>query len=388
MEQQYLVGVMITPIETTDKDFQAMVRKAVPVVEEVLEGRIPHLKLDVFDFIGPHLLPVNGNYSPLELLELGVIEKVERKPNFLLVVTEVGISSQVTTYSVALPSPLTNVGVISSKRLDPGFWNEGDDEAATVKRLAGLMLHTIGHLLNLPLHLSSSNIMYHFEELAELEDMRTLTDEQVQHMRKALPAEARDMTAKKPAYRFRLQRIKANARSIWRTIVDANPLRLATDLTTMIAAALSLMIVIFFSTEIWDIGSTVELYQFVVFALLSVIVAALVVYRAYPLRAITTHTNRVSESLVVTHVTTLLTIFLTMLVLYVMFWVLTYAGIVTFFPQRLMETWPTVDAAVRTLDHIKLSTFIAAMGTLVGSLGGRLENRKVMHRILFVDVDF
>ncbi len=56
----------------------------------------------------------------------------------------------------------------------------------------------------------------------------------------------------------------------------------------------------------------------------------------------------------------------------------------TFFPRRLMETWPTVDPAVRTIDHIKISTFIAAMGTLVGSLGGRVDHRAVMRRILFL----
>ncbi|MCA9915599.1 MAG: hypothetical protein KC496_19730 [Anaerolineae bacterium] len=46
-----------------------------------------------------------------------------------------------------------------------------------------------------------------------------------------------------------------------------------------------------------------------------------------------------------------------------------------------------MDPAVRTLDHIKISTFIAAMGTLAGSLGGRVDNQDVMRRILLVDTD-
>lgn len=36
-----------------------------------------------------------------------------------------------------------------------------------------------------------------------------------------------------------------------------------------------------------------------------------------------------------------------------------------------METRPTVDPAVRALDHVKLSLFVAALGMLAGSLGGR-----------------
>ncbi|NDJ33559.1 MAG: hypothetical protein GYB64_02755 [Chloroflexi bacterium] len=388
MDQEFIIGVMITPIEDPENGFQQSVRKAAARMEAILADRLPNLKLEVFDFVGPHLTPAYGRYSPLELLQLGVIEKVERKPNFMLVVTEVGISSHLTTYSVALPSPLTNIGVISSKRLDPLFWNETADSDLLVQRLAGLMLHTTGRLLNLSRHPEPQNIMYRFEELADLEAMRQLTDHQVQQMAQALPAEARDRTAKKPARAFAVRSIFTNLRSIWRTVTRANPLRLATELPTFIAAAISLMVVIFFSTEIWDIGSTVELYQFIIFALLSIAIATFVVYRAHPLRTVATHTRRTSESLVVTNTAALLSLFLTLLVLFAAFWVLVYFGILTLFPRRLMETWPTVDPAVRTLDHIKISTFIAAMGTLVGSLGGRAENENLMRRILFVDVDF
>jgi uncharacterized membrane protein len=170
--------------------------------------------------------------------------------------------------------------------------------------------------------------------------------------------------------------------------VRANPFRLALSLTTMITAAISLIIVIFFSAEIWDIGSTVELYQFIIFSVVAILIATIVLYRSYSLRTVSTRTRRVSESLVVTNAATLLSLFLTMLVLYVLFWCMTYLGIVTFFPKTLMETWPTVDPAVRTLDHIKISTFLAAMGTLVGSLGARAENQEIIRRILFEDSAF
>ncbi|MEQ9028745.1 MAG: hypothetical protein RLP44_08545, partial [Aggregatilineales bacterium] len=198
----------------------------------------------------------------------------------------------------------------------------------------------------------------------------------------------RDLTARTPAPAFVFKRILANWSSIWRTVRRANPFRLALQLTTMITAAISLMIVIFFSTEMWDIGSTVELYQFALFALLSIVIATLVLYRSYSIRNITTRTQRISESVVVTNTATLFTLFLTMLVLYTLFWLIVYFGILTFFPRTLMETWPTVDPAIRTLDHIKLSTFIAGMGTLAGSLGARAENKDVIRHILFIDAEF
>lgn len=388
MAQEYLIGVMITPVESADEAFRAVIHEAVKLVEQRLAQRVPHLRLEVFEFAGPHLSPAHGGYLPLELLQLGVVEKIERKPNFLLVVTEVDISSQLTTFIVALPSRLTNVGLISTKRLHPRFWGEPDDTAGLLaKRVAGLMLQTLGYLLNLRPHSDPANIMYRFEELGQLEGMRALTDAQVTQMEQSLPAEARDRMARPPAWGFVLQSLTANVGSIWRTVVRANPFRLAVEMTTMIATAFSLMIVLFFSPEIWDVGSTAEMWQFIVFTLVAAATATLVVYRAYPLRMVATHTHRVSESLVVTNAATLMTLFLTMLVLYGAFWLVVYSGILWFFPQRLMETWPTVDAATRPLDHIKISTFIAAMGVLVGSLGGRVDNRNVMQRILFEKVD-
>ncbi len=388
MPQEYIVGVMLTPVENPGPEFENTVDAAVKITEHIFAQRIPNLKIEFFKFPGPHLTPAKGSYAPMDFLQLALIEKVERKPNFLLVITEVELTPRLATYSVALPSALTNIGILSTKRLNPRFWGEPDEGGITSRRLAGLLLHTIGHLLNLAYHSEPDNVMYNYDELNDLEQMRDITTQQIAQMKQALPKEARDLTAKTPAPLFVLKRVLANWSSIWRTVRRANPLRLALELTTMITAAISLMIVIFFSTEMWDIGSTGELYQFVLFAIISVSIATLVLYRSYSLRNISTRTRRVTESLAVTNTATLLTLFLTMLVLYTLFWLLVYFGILTFFPRTLMETWPTVDPAVQTLDHVKISTFIAAMGILVGSLGGRTENKEVIRHILFIDAEF
>jgi hypothetical protein len=322
-QQDYFIGVMMTPIQEPGQEFRRVVERSAQMIEKHFAQRIPQLRIGVFEFMGPHLLPSRGGYNPLELLQLGVVEKIERRPNFLLVVTEVEISTQLATYSIALPSPLTNVGVISMKRLNPAFWGDPADTDITAQRLTGLMLHTIGHLLNLHPHDSPNNIMYPFEDLQDLEQIRELTDQQIQQMQHALPVEARDKTARRPARRLVLRWLLTNSGSIWRTVVRANPFKLALAMTTMITAAFSLMIVIFFSAEIWDVGSTVELYQFGLFSLAALVIATLVMYRAYPLRTVMTRTRRVSESLVVTNSATLLSLFLTMLVLYAAFWILT-----------------------------------------------------------------
>jgi len=388
MAEEYIIGIMLTPVENPGSEFENTVSEALQLVEHIFAQHIPTIKLEFLKFTGPHFTPAQGSYAPMEFLQLGLMEKVERKSNFLLIVTEVELTSRLSTYTVALPSALTNVGILSTKRLNPEFWGESNDHDATEQRLAGLLLHTIGHLLSLRYHPEPSNIMYKYDKLSDLEQMREIKPQQIDNMKQSLPTEARNLIAQAPAPLFVFKRVLANWYSIWRTIRRANPFRLALQLTTMITAALSLMIVIFFSPEMWDIGSTVEFYQFILFALISIGIATLVLYRSYSLRKITTHTRQVSESLAVTNAATLLTLILTMFVLYGFFWLVVYFGILTFFPQKLMETWPTVDPAVQTLDHIKLSTFIAAMGILAGSLGGKAEDKNVIRHILFIDTEF
>lgn len=82
---------------------------------------------------------------------------------------------------------------------------------------------------------------------------------------------------------------------------------------------------------------------------------------------------------------TLLCLVFTLLFLYVAFAALAYLGIITIFPPKLMITWPTVDPAVRVLDYVKLSLFVAALGIPAGSLGGSADSRDLVRRVLFVD---
>ena len=174
-------------------------------------------------------------------------------------------------------------------------------------------------------------------------------------------------------------------RSIAHAVARANPLRLATRLPTLITAALSVIIVVFFSPEMWDVASTVELYQLVLFSGVSVAVATFVLYRAFAFGAPLRRGRRLAESSVVTGAATLLSLTLTTLLIFTAFAALAYLGIITIFPRQLMESWPTVDPAVRTLDHVKLSLFVAALGTLAGSLGGRADSRDLVRGVLFTD---
>ena len=384
-DREYVVGVMTVDVEGKHSErFERLANEAVTAFDKAL-GTELGLRVTLLRFDGPHLTPAAGAYAPLDFLRLGMTEKLERNADFLLIVTEVDLAATTLSYTLALPSQLTNIGVISTKRLEPTFWGDEADEALTVARLSHLLLHTFGHLLNLPHTGDPNNAMYAFEGVEDLGAMATLTPEQRNQVRRALPREAHERSSRGNRWGFVLRTLLSDWRSIAYAVGRANPLRLATRLPTLITAALSVIIVVFFSPEMWDVASTVELYQLVLFAGVSVAVGTFALYRAFAFGAPLRRGRRLAESSVVTGAVVLLSLVLTMLFVFAAFAALVYLGIVTIFPRQLMATWPTVDPAVRTLDHLKLSLFVAAFGTLAGSLGGRADSRDLVRGVLFID---
>ena len=388
LPEEHSVGVMTMDVETRDSSaFRSLVDRAVESFETRLTRDIG-LRTELFAFEGPHLMPSAGAYAPLDFLEIGMAEKLERKIPFLLIVTEVDLSSSSLAYTLALPSQLTNIGVVSTKRLDPGFWGDDPDFERAADRLATLLIHTFGHLLNLHHSDDPANAMYPVEGVEDLDQMGALSDVQRGRLQRMLPRESHDAVAtgrSRPArWAFIARILLVDAGSIARAVARANPFRLATRMPTMIAAGLSVIIVLLFGAETWDVASAVTVAQIVLFTAVSLAAAAFVLYRAFAFEALLGRDRRLSESTVVTAAATLVSLALTLLVLFLGFGVLMYVGIVTVFPERLMATWPTVDPATTTLDHLKLSAFLAAMGVLAGSLGGRSDSRDLVRNVLFL----
>ena len=386
--QEYTLGIMTMDVEARDSaGFRTLVDRAVAQFDRTVSGELG-LRVEPFAFVGPHLVPGAGAYAPLDFLEIGLAEKLERKLPFLLIVTEVDLSSSSLAYTLALPSQLTNVGVVSTKRLDPGFWGNDPDSERAVDRLATLLLHTFGHLLNLGHNPDIANAMYPVESVEDLDPMGELTAAQRDKLRTMLPRESHEAvaagTGRRARWAFAARMLVRDAGSIARAVVHANPFRLASRMPTMIAAGLSVIIVLLFGAETWDVASAVSTAQIVLFSIVSFLAAAFVLYRAFAFEALLGRDRRLAESTVVTAAATIVSLGLTLVVLFVGFAVLMYVTTVTVFPERLMEAWPTGAPATAALDHVKLSLFLASMGVLAGSLGGRSDSRDLVRGVLFL----
>ena len=380
----YTVGVMRMEVEGhASAEFERIVAWAVSALEAAFAHE-PRLRTRTLAFSGPHLTPGAGNYAPLDFLEIGIAEKLERDLPFLVIVTEVDLSSSSLAYTLALPSRLTNVAVVSTRRLDPGFWGDAPDPDRAAARLATLMLHSFGHLVGLRHERDPANAMFPPEGVEDLDRMGRLTEAQLRRVAHVLPREANERSARDAKLGFACRTLVRDAGAIGTAVLRANPFRLLARMPTMLAAALSVIVVLLFGAETWDVAHAVTVPQVALFSVVCLAAAAFVLYRAFAFDTLLSRDRRITESGVVTMGATVLSLVLTLLVMFAFFGGLMYLAIVTIFPEQLMESWPSAGEATTPLDHLKLSLFLAAMGVLAGSLGGRSDSRDLVRGVLFV----
>jgi hypothetical protein len=380
----FVVGVMTMEVEGQDSEqFNQTVAQAVVELEAAFAHE-PRLRTQALAFSGPHLTPGAGKYAPLDFLEIGIAEKLERDLPFLLIVTEVDLSSSSLAYTLALPSPLTNVAIISTRRLAPEFWGDAPDPQKTTRRLLALMLHCFGHLVALHHDRDPANVMYPLEGVEDLDRMGHLSAPQLERVARILQHEANERSARDGKFGFVCRTLVRDAGAIARAVLRANPFRLLTRMPTMLAAALSVIIVLLFSAETWDVAHAVSVAQIVSFSVVCLAVATFVLYRTFAFKTLLSRDRRITESGIVTIAATFLSLLLTLIVMFTFFGGLMYLAIVTVFPEQLMESWPGAGEATTLLDHLKLSLFLAAMGVLAGSLGGRSDSRDLVRGVLFI----
>ncbi|CAH1001832.1 hypothetical protein LEM8419_02740 [Neolewinella maritima] len=343
----------------------------------------PRLQVRSLTFDGPTVTPEQAGYSALDFVQIGINEKTERKLAFLLIVTEVELAAASVSYLLALPSQLTNVAIVSTKRLADFESDEARDQDLLTRRLTTLMLHCFGRLLNLDYQSDPTNYMARIRAPEDLDGMDHFSERQSERMATSLPEEANDRFSEGNKFVFVLRQLAGNLPRIVRGALRSNPLRIATKLPTMIATALSVIILLIFGGETWDFAVSVSARQLTVFVVVSFLAATLVLYRAFSFRLISTRHGKTSESAVVTAGATYLALVLTLCCLLLLFGLLMYGVVVFVFPDPLMSTWTSDQDGSTAGAHFRLVVFLAAVGILSGSLGGSADSRSVVRNVLF-----
>ncbi len=377
------IGIMKVDVAgQDDRSLSALTRQATQRFTRAVE-QASTLSIQSLTFDGPPLKPGKQGYHALDFVQLGINEKTERQLAFLLLITEVEISAAFFSYLLALPSQLTNVAIISTRRLADYGSADLQDQALLTHRLTTLLLHSFGRLLNLPYHPDPTNYLARIQVPHDLDAMRHFTPAQYQRITATLPQEANDRFSDHDKYTFIFRQIAGNVPRILRGALRANPPRIATKLPTMIATALSVIVLLIFGGETWDFAASVSAGQLTVFITASFIAASFILYRAFSFRLVTTRRGKTSESSVITAAATYLALLLTLLCLFTLFALLMYGVVLFVFPDPLMSNWTTDRDGATPAAHLRLVLFLAAVGILSGSLGGSADSRSVVRNVLF-----
>ena len=384
IDRDLSIGVMTLDIagQESDAALNDLTEAATVTFRQVIQQHLA-VQIAPFSFVGPSLNSSENGYPALDFIQIGINEKTERKLAFLLIITDVEIAAASMSYLLALPSQITNVAVISTRRLIAYGEDSAPQQALRTERLASLMLHCFGRLLNLNYAATPTNYMARVQVPDDLDAMRHFTSAQYQQMGENLPREANDRYSEGSKAAFIVRHTLSNLPRILRGAIRANPLRIATKLPTMIATALSVIIVLIFGGETWDFAASVSYNQLMIFVVASFLAATFVLYRAFSFRLVATRRGQTSESSVVTAGATYVALMLTLICLFVMFAMLMYGVVVFVFPDPLMSTWTSDKDGATFAAHMRLAAFLAAVGILSGSLGGSADSRSVVRNVLF-----
>ncbi|MFC7194126.1 hypothetical protein ACFQL4_04745 [Halosimplex aquaticum] len=140
-----------------------------------------------------------------------------------------------------------------------------------------------------------------------------------------------------------------------------------------------------FSAETWDVGLNLDNATTVLFAVVSVLLAA-----AYVVFSLNLNVPRKRRGVVTEHVALLNVAILCILVAGMVGLFSLVGGIMlviefVVFPPNLMTNWPSLeDPVVTVVDLVRIGAFIATIGVLSGALAGGLEDRTILrHLALF-----
>ena len=342
-------------------------------VLELLSRQLPAFEWEM-PWVERRLNPPRGALDPLPLLELGAEEKLHRHWDYAVVLVPNELRPRRRVATVGVPSSALETAVASSARLGAG-------EALT-ERLAGLVLHLLGHLFGLE-H-ETSGPMRPFEEPEEVV-VEPFPPAQLEAIRRQLE-ESTDPRLEEQRRRwgrvaFYWRAFWADPRGIVRDILGSRPWRMPLALGRLTAAAAVSLVYLLLAAEPWEIGANLDPRWLVAGPAASVLLATAFVFWGQNLGQVgREHGWR--EQLARTHLVLFGTLLLGLASLWLVLFGVSWA-MAAVFPRAVFARWAGTDPA-----HLRLAAyaaFMATLGVIAASLGGNLEEEDEIKAELLFD---
>jgi len=330
---------------------------------------------------------------PSEFLDRATHRMVEGPYDLMVVVTDVPLVSNRERLVPGLASPLARVAVVSTRQLRSGPREQPQyalDHEAVRWNGATLLVHLVGHILGARHRDAEGGVMqpYQFSpDRRAVPPMDADVESRLHRIAGEIPGTEARPRGPLARLAFHARSAGQNAGRIREALVHSRAPLLPLSLPKLSTAAVTPTLVIVFSAEAWDVGFHMGNATAVLFAVASVLTAAIYLLFAQNLTFPRKRHRVVTEHTALVNVTVFLVLVGAMIGLFVLVWIIILVIELVVFPPNLMSNWPSLeDPSIGLVDLVRTAGFISTIGVLSGALAGGLENRTIVsHLTLFLD---
>jgi hypothetical protein len=328
--------------------------------------------------------------SPSEFLDEAALHMVERPYDLVVVVTDVPVTSRGDRTVEGLASPVGRVAVVSTRRLLQPFGPESAralDSEPVRWNGATLVVHLLGHILGAE-H-GDGGVMAPFSYDPSRRGVPSFDADVREHLRRIA-----GRVPEGPIPRGRVRGLAFHALSLVRnpgtvasTLFYSRAPLIPFSLPRLSTAAVTPTLILVFSAEAWDVGLNLSNFTAALFAIGSIVAAAVHLLYVQRLTFPRERSQVITEHMALVNVTVFCILVLAMVGLFVLVGSIIFLIELVVFPPNLMTNWPSLeDPSVGFVDLVRIGVFISTIGVLSGALAGGIENRMALrHLALFLD---
>lgn len=340
-------------------------------------------------------LSTGPRIEPAILLDHAEAERNARHWDFIVIISPVELIGYYRAQPVAVVSRALDSLVISTALLDPRV-SDPDVSAeqrsvAINNRMTRLVLYTFGRLCGLPRNEEDpTNFLFYPAELSDVTATGRFSPMQRASLRRELEEVADRRLEETAAYqrarpgRFYARGAWVSRRDIALAVWEARPWQFPFRFSRLTTAALSAMLVLLVTAEVWELAISQEAGLLVMLSLVSVAASTTYVMLRQGLY-VRRGKSQLTEQSVTTNVSMALVVLLGMVTAYFLVFATTFLLAAVLFHPGLVTGWSSAAVSPLWDEYLVLSGFVAALAVFIGALGASFESNHYFRHITFVD---
>jgi len=334
--------------------------------------------------------PVHGDVprpESVEWLLIGQMERHRRHWDYVFVVTRQRPTSYFHSQAMAMVSKVLSCALLS---LEP-FIGEDEFPGARVHDLTALTLHLFGDLHGLPHGTDSTEFMYPPSTRDDLQQMDHFRSEN----RALLGRELNDTADARLEERTRgrdVWKVGFYSRTLYqvgddviRATLQAKPWEFPLRLAGLSTAAVSTLLILIMTAEVWELGMRQSISKVASLSLLIWIIASGVILVRHDLW-LALDRRHLTEQIAVTNLAMTMIVMVGMGTTYVLLLLLGLGLGYILFDATLITSWAGSGADPgRFAQRLSLAGLLACLGITIGALGASFQGRHHFRHVVYVD---